>query len=475
MAEAGRLGPYRLLATLGRGGMGEVWEAERDDGRGGRVALKTLTAGSHGSAAVRRLLDEAKLVGALEHPNIVGLIEAGEDDGRCYFAMERLHGLTFAELLRAGRAIDPEAVVAMGVQALAALEHARTRQVVHRDLKPSNLFLTRAGRVKLFDFGIARAALVDSTLTQTGAFRGSLAYASPEHVRGEAQDTRSDLFSLALILHELLTGRRVFDERNEAALIGAVLWAPIAAVHAVVPGVPRPLSDAVGWALERDPAQRPESPLELAEALRRSVGRPWGEPELARWLAGLPLPSPAAAPTASVHFAPLQAAPRRDVAPAPPATASRRGLLLAALAGAALLAVGAGAALHGAPTPAGAGSAAGAAAAKAPSPTRPVPPEAPGPSDPKPETAAAPVLRPQPVKKRAGADGRLPTAWLTVDAKPSWAMVTLDGRALGETPLVRVPVAPGKARLVATRPDGSKQERALTLQPGREERVLLLW
>lgn len=510
-----QLGPYRLLRELGRGGMGEVWEAERLEGPAGKVALKTLSAGSHPVAALRKLMDEALLVSLLEHPNIVRTLDAGVSEGRCYFAMELLEGMTVAQLVARGEPVPVPAVLSLGRQVLAALAHIQNAtgpsgealRVVHRDVKPSNVFVTWAGQVKLIDFGIAQARLLDATQTRTGDFRGSLAYASPEQVRGEKQDVRGDLFSLGLILHELLTGSRVFAEKNEAALVGALLWRPIMPVHTVNESVPLPVSKALGWALERDLAQRAPTPAALAEAWEKaSQGQPtWNDQELSAWLSQLRTNAPVQSPdTAQIYLPalrstplplPVEAAgplrppplPQRLQAPVrPPAKRWPRwvGLGLGVL-----VAGGAFFAWRGegpSPTPSARPFKPELTPVVQAAPVRPVAPVEPVLETPLPEPTPAPVApsRRRPSKSASVRRGKTLAAsakaveegaFITVDARPTWARIQVDGRELGVTPLVRIPLAPGRRHLVAFREDGKRMEREVLLKRGLEERVLLLW
>jgi serine/threonine protein kinase len=217
--ESGRrLGPYQVLSALGAGGMGEVYRA-RDTRLGREVALKVLPPDVAGDPARRsRLEREARAVAAFNHPGILGIHDVGEDEGLALIVTELLEGETLRERLRRGP-VAFERVAQWGGSAAEALAVAHARGIVHRDLKPENLFLTRDGRLKVLDFGLAKELLVaaggdeDPTLaspTRAGVVLGTLGYLSPEQARGEAVDGRSDIFSLGCVLYEALCGKRAF-------------------------------------------------------------------------------------------------------------------------------------------------------------------------------------------------------------------------------------------------------------------------
>ncbi|MBX7099756.1 MAG: serine/threonine protein kinase, partial [Myxococcaceae bacterium] len=289
------MGPYRLRRLLGRGGMGEVWEATGPGG--GKVALKLLDAGTSGSrAGLRRFLDEARLGAALDHPNLVPVIDAGQtDDGFAYLAMERLEGRPLNTLLSsAGPRLPLGLVVELGLQALRALEAVHgfhtpdgvARPIIHRDLKPSNLFLTTEGRLKVIDFGIAAGFDVDRTRTGTGQGHGTVRYSSPEQAAGLDPDARTDLFAWGLVMHELLTGRLVFDQPNDVAVLNALVHQPIPAVTSRRPDVPAALAALLDHVLEKDRERRASSAAEVAQALEAVLPQAerWRERDVADWL-----------------------------------------------------------------------------------------------------------------------------------------------------------------------------------------------
>lgn len=232
LASGTKLGPYEIVAPLGAGGMGEVYRAV--DARLGReVAVKVLPAGLAKDAdRLRRFEQEARTIAALSHPNILGIHDIGTHDGAPFLVSELLEGQTLREKLEAGplpvrRAIE----YALGIgQGLAA---AHEKGIVHRDLKPENVFITRDGRVKVLDFGLAKLVRPEenhdtvmtlaSPATLPGMVLGTVGYMSPEQVRGESSDARSDIFSFGAVLFEMLTGKRAFKRETSAETMTAVL------------------------------------------------------------------------------------------------------------------------------------------------------------------------------------------------------------------------------------------------------------
>jgi len=220
LAPGTSLGPYQILAPLGSGGMGEVYRA-RDTRLGRDVALKVIPAElARDPNRIKRFELEARAAGALTHPNVCAIHDVGTHEGSPFVVMELLEGESLRQRITAGpiparKAIDYAAQAAQGLAA------AHDKGIVHRDLKPENLFVTKDGRVKVLDFGLAkltRPEVLDSAgekpdsvaPTQTGAILGTVGYMAPEQVRGQVADHRSDLFALGAILYELLTGKRAF-------------------------------------------------------------------------------------------------------------------------------------------------------------------------------------------------------------------------------------------------------------------------
>lgn len=273
---------YRLLEPIGRGGMGVVYEAE-DTRLGRRVAIKLLPEPmATEPKAVARFLREARAASALSHPNICGVLDVGEDEGRPFIVMERLSGMTLGRAI-AGRALTTERVLDLGVQMAEALEAAHARGVVHRDVKPGNVFLTRDGPVKLTDFGLAkrieprtgeplREADTDTgaPLTRDGAALGTVGYMSPEQARGEEVDPRADLFSLGAVLYEMATGRAPFTGATDAVTFEAILGRDPVRAQTLNSDVSPELATILDKALEKDRDLRYQTAADLKVDLQRA-------------------------------------------------------------------------------------------------------------------------------------------------------------------------------------------------------------
>jgi TolB-like protein len=283
MLDAGTmLGPYQILAPLGAGGMGEVCRAH--DTRLGRdVAIKVIPAElARDPERIRRFEQEARAAGALSHPNVCAIYDIGTHAGAPFVVMELLEGESLRARLDAGsiplrKAIDYVAQAARGLAA------AHEKGVVHRDLKPENLFLTKDGRVKVLDFGLAKLTRPELlapagekpasiAATETGAILGTVGYMSPEQVRGEATDARSDLFALGAILHELLTGKRAFHGATYVETLHAILNEEPAPLAASGRELPPGLENLVRHCLEKRPEERFQSARDLAFHLEATSG-----------------------------------------------------------------------------------------------------------------------------------------------------------------------------------------------------------
>lgn len=276
MLDAGTsLGPYWIVAPLGAGGMGEVYRA-RDRRLDRDVAVKVLPpAFAADPERVRRFEQEARAAGTLDHPNVVVVHDVGAHGGAPYVVMELLEGVTLRERLGQGP-IPLRKAVDMAAQAARGLAAAHERGIVHRDLKPENLFLTRDGRVKVLDFGLAKLTRPEApggaaegsgalTASGTGATLGTVGYMSPEQVRGEPTDARSDIFALGAILHELTTGHRAFRGATSVDTLYAILNLDPAPGGG--PGPPAGLQSIVRRCLEKRPEERFQSARDVAFAL----------------------------------------------------------------------------------------------------------------------------------------------------------------------------------------------------------------
>lgn len=263
-------GRYQVERVLGAGGMGRVLAA-RDLRLGRRVAIKVVT-GAQEPSRVRRFEQEARTAGSLEHPNVVAVYDLGEQDGIPFLVTELLDGVTLRAQLDKGP-LPPAQVQGLALQLAHGLEAAHAAGVVHRDLKPENLFLTRDGRLKILDFGMAKLLSPEAAqspgLTTTGVLFGTPGYLSPEQARGERAGPPSDVFSAGAVLYELLAGRRAFPG---ASLVEAG-HAAITREPPALPGsVPAELAEVVARALRKEPGQRFADGGELARALERASG-----------------------------------------------------------------------------------------------------------------------------------------------------------------------------------------------------------
>ena len=258
-------GRYRVLSRLGSGGMADVYLAH-DELLGREVAVKVL---HHHFAEdqefVERFKREASSAAALSHPNIVGIFDRGEWDGTYYIAMEYVAGRSLKTIVREQGALDPAAAIDIVIQILRAARSAHRRGVIHRDLKPHNVILDEEGRVRVTDFGIARAGASDMTLT--GSIMGTAQYLSPEQAQGFAVTAASDLYSIGVILYELLTGVVPFEGESAVAIAFKQVAAEPYPPSALRPGIPPSLDAIVLRALAKDPAQRYASADELIATL----------------------------------------------------------------------------------------------------------------------------------------------------------------------------------------------------------------
>jgi len=268
------LGPYKIIAPIGSGGMGEVYRA-RDTRLSRDVALKVIHAEvAREPERIKRFEQEARAAGALSHPNICAIYDLGTFEGSPFVVMELLEGESLRAKLEAGpvpvrKALDYIAQAARG------LAVAHEKGIVHRDLKPENLFVTKDGRLKVLDFGLAKrdvaagdgsetSSPTAARPTEPGAVLGTVGYMSPEQVRGQAADARSDLFSLGTVLYEMLSGQRAFARETSAETMTAILREEPPDLATTVEGLPPSLARIVGHCLEKRPEERFQSARDLA-------------------------------------------------------------------------------------------------------------------------------------------------------------------------------------------------------------------
>ncbi len=508
MDELEPIGRYQLLARLASGGMAEIFLA-RQTGIGGfekLVAVKRILPQlAREQAFVEMFLDEAVIAAQLNHPNVVQIYDLGESESSYYIAMEYLEGESLGHLVsegvRQGQPLGPGLTANLIAQVCDGLHYAHTLEdeqgrplgIVHRDISPHNVIVLFSGTAKLVDFGIAKAASKVHQ-TQVGTLKGKLTYMSPEQCLGKAVDSRSDLFSLGVVLWELLARKRLFKRDAEPAIIRAIVDEPIPEVRQVRDDVPQALAAVVERALQREPGARFASAAEMAAALRdfmhqaaqdaspqavehyalavlgdrartkkrllEQIRRGAAAATPARQLKPKSdsIPSRARAESATQLAAMAEAATRirtedEDLA-VPPAAGGRRwlralliGLLLCAAGGLGLWW------LFGQP----------ATGPDSPSAVEPPPADEPPPA-PQPEPAHQPEPAPEPSPGPAR---------LSVRSTPAGCTVQLDGRALdAPTPIEELEIEPGaEHRVTVLCADHQPSEQRFGARPG--ERVSL--
>ncbi len=295
-----RLGPYEIESPLGAGGMGEVYRA-RDTRLERTVAIKVLNAQLVASSELRaRFEREAKIISQLQHPHICVLHDVGNEGPIDYLVMEFLQGESLAERLRKGP-LAPEQILTIAIEIADALEKAHRAGVVHRDLKPGNVMLTKSG-AKLLDFGLAKplnatvasgtgggssASVFAAALTQTmpspspatplstaGAVIGTVQYMSPEQIQGIEADARSDIFSFGVTLFEMVTGKRTFEGKTQASIVGQILAVDPPSVSTLRPQTPPGLDRVIRLCLDKDPDERIQTAHDLKLQLQAIVEAP---------------------------------------------------------------------------------------------------------------------------------------------------------------------------------------------------------
>ncbi len=278
------LGRYRVLEKIGRGGMGEVFLAE-DASLGRRVALKFLPPDMQQDAEARkRFLREARSAAALDHPYICHINEVAESEGRDFIVMEYVDGQTLRAKIGKGP-VDLEETLRIAIEVVEALETAHGKGIVHRDIKPENIMLTRTGHAKVMDFGLAKQMVSPekedlggptmTLLTSEGTTVGTLAYMSPEQLRGLPADARSDIWSLGVTLYEMASGARPFQGQSGFEVSSAILNKPLLPLP---PGVSAELGAVIGRCLEKEPAKRYQTAQDLRaalEAVRAGTASTW--------------------------------------------------------------------------------------------------------------------------------------------------------------------------------------------------------
>jgi eukaryotic-like serine/threonine-protein kinase len=280
LTAGARLGPYEIVSSLGAGGMGTVYRA-RDTRVGRTVAIKILHADAAADRDGRaRFQREARLLSALSHPRVCALYDVGEENGLDFLVMEHLEGETLAARLERGP-VPLDVALEIGAQIAAGLHEAHRTGITHRDLKPANVMLTRTG-ARLLDFGLARlrpaaaspTASTGTVLTAEHTLVGTIPYMSPEQLRGADVDSRSDIFSLGVVLYEALTGKRPFSGDAPASIMAAILEREPPALATDLPGVPPALDRLISYCLHKNPDDRWQSARDLELELSAMRGAP---------------------------------------------------------------------------------------------------------------------------------------------------------------------------------------------------------
>jgi hypothetical protein len=265
---------FRIESQIGEGAMGTVYVAE-DTTRGGQVALKVLVRGlAEDERFRRRFLRESRLAASLDHPHVIPIVDAGEEDGVLYLAMELVSGLDLREVLRREGRLDPERAICLVEEVAEALDAAHSAGLVHRDVKPANILVREEAdgeHAYVCDFGLARHVSSASSLTTDRGLVGTIDYIPPEQIEGGDIDGRADVYSLGCVLFECLAGTRPFDRESELSVVFAHLNEPPPSLSDLRPELPEAFDDVFATALAKAPSERYSTCAELIEAAHAAV------------------------------------------------------------------------------------------------------------------------------------------------------------------------------------------------------------
>ncbi|MBA3561795.1 MAG: protein kinase [Actinobacteria bacterium] len=275
MVVGSELAGYQIEALIGRGGMGAVYRAEELT-LGRKVALKVIAPELGGDGRFReRFLRESRIAASLDHPHIVPIFKAGDEDGALFLAMRYVEGTDLAKLLHEGGALDPVRAISLLEQVAEALDAAHEKGLVHRDVKPSNILVAMAGRKEhcyLADFGLTKRTGSLSGISAPGDVVGTLEYVAPEQITGGEVEAQADLYSLGCVLYECLTGQPPFPRATDVALLWAHVHEEQKRASEVRPELPRAIDGVLGRALAKEPGRRFETAGELVSAARSALG-----------------------------------------------------------------------------------------------------------------------------------------------------------------------------------------------------------
>jgi len=428
-----KLGRYEIVREIGHGAMGVVYEAT-DPTIGRKIALKAIRfdgIGTSADEAARRFKNEARAAGGLNHPNIVTVYDAGEDNGNLFLAMEYIEGTSLDVLLSTQKTLSPGQTIDIIRQVCAGLDFAHGKGIVHRDIKPANVMLAGHGLVKITDFGIARAG---EAMTITGQVVGTPNYMSPEQVLGKPLDGRSDLFSVGVMLYEMITGERPFEGQSITTIMYKIVHETPIPPRKLDSSIHSGLSAVIEKSLQKSPEERFQTGSELAQALQNyqnpgavsTLGTPTASAPVLAETTG---PIDVKPPTASSQTAPTPA----TVGQAPPVSKAnilvqwfgerRRRNRIIALAIAGFVWLSSTYKRHDKhPRDDESNGNAPVASAPAPAPTPPASP---------PETGQTPTPNQQ-------------KALLRVDSSPPVAQIDVDGKSTGKSTPAELQLPPGK-------------------------------